>query len=308
MGQAGCVGCAESRDSANNDQDLNAARMNLDLDSPRTYRLKQAQSARHAASTSNGLSPRPRPTPSSSRLASKTKGSFSAAEEAQRLVARSRISEACAGDDEAAIREAIADGEAAKLSKVELELAAEAATRIGSRTRARRALKRAVQSRNEDELREALTLADRAHLDADEVEEASNIIEELERNRTKNRRQGAKPAKGAVVPVPGRPDNDEDKSLESSPREASQPTDNGLDEASQRRAEAIEKLESAIRSRGTKELTTAIAEAETVGLGVKRERALLSQARVLLNMVNARRIAAKERRQREGLDQGDVQN
>jgi len=298
MGQAGCAGCAEARESNYPEEPLRAA-MNLELDSPRTYRRNQTNSASSPRASSST-----RPPGSSGRASSSTAVSAS---EAQRLVARSRISEACAGDDEAAIREAIRDGEAAHLSKVELELAAEAAARAGSRTRARRALKRAVAGRNEDELREALTQADRAHLDASEVEEASNIIEELELERriqqVRRRPSGTAGAitLGARGGQPGRPADAED-APEGSSLPTSQPVD-GLDEASRRRAEAVEKLEGAIRSRGQQELIIAIAEAETVGLGVKRERALLSQARVLLNMVNARRLAAKERRQREGQDE-----
>mmetsp|Transcript_29265 Transcript_29265/g.97221 ORF Transcript_29265/g.97221 Transcript_29265/m.97221 type:complete len:246 (-) Transcript_29265:209-946(-) len=69
--------------------------------------------------------------------------------------------------------------------------------------------------------------------------------------------------------------------------------------AATHRAKAVLRLELAIKSRGQQELEEAIEEAESTGLGVKSQRALLAEARVTLKMVNARRQAAQDRRRRE---------
>lgn len=65
------------------------------------------------------------------------------------------------------------------------------------------------------------------------------------------------------------------------------------------RAKAVVRLELAIKSRGQQELEEAIEEAESTCLGMKSQRALLAEARVTLKMVNARRQAAQDRRNRE---------
>lgn len=75
--------------------------------------------------------------------------------------------------------------------------------------------------------------------------------------------------------------------------EQSGSTSGSADEA---RRQALVSLEKAMSSRGQQELQKAIAEAELAGLGTKSERVALSQARVMLNIVNARKEAAQRRR------------
>jgi len=69
--------------------------------------------------------------------------------------------------------------------------------------------------------------------------------------------------------------------------------------AVRRRAQAVERLEKAIRSISHKELESAIAEAEAAGLGTKQQRALLAEARLTLRMVHDRRSVTQARRKQD---------
>mmetsp|Transcript_44407 Transcript_44407/g.117544 ORF Transcript_44407/g.117544 Transcript_44407/m.117544 type:complete len:221 (+) Transcript_44407:93-755(+) len=69
--------------------------------------------------------------------------------------------------------------------------------------------------------------------------------------------------------------------------------------ATRRRAQAVERLEKAIRSLSHKELESAIAEAEAAGLGTKQQRALLAEARLTLRMVHDRRSVTQARRKQD---------
>mmetsp|Transcript_88561 Transcript_88561/g.247703 ORF Transcript_88561/g.247703 Transcript_88561/m.247703 type:complete len:258 (-) Transcript_88561:25-798(-) len=157
------------------------------------------------------------------------------------------------------VERAMALGRAAGLSEAELDEAREAGLRATSRRRARDALARAMKTREEEELRHAVGLADEALLDQRELEGALALIEELET------------AGGRQV------DSD----------------------ASKRRALAVARLEAAIKNRGYQQLMEAIQVAERAGLAVKSQRAVLAQARVTLKIVVARRQAAQDRRAQE---------
>mmetsp|Transcript_90960 Transcript_90960/g.262181 ORF Transcript_90960/g.262181 Transcript_90960/m.262181 type:complete len:255 (+) Transcript_90960:51-815(+) len=161
------------------------------------------------------------------------------------------------------VERAFALGLSAGLNKAELEEAREAGLRAVARRRARDALARAVLSKEEDDLRNAVRLADEAMLDSREIEPVLAMIEELEASGRSSSEIG-------------------------------------------RRNAIVKRLESAIKRRGFQELSDAIKEAEGAGLTIKKQRAVLAEARVTLKMVVARREAADERRQKERQAAGDA--
>lgn len=73
-------------------------------------------------------------------------------------------------------------------------------------------------------------------------------------------------------------------------------------ESEQRRARCLVRLRGAIQSRGAQELQDAIAEAVSLGIAGKDQRAVLAEARVTLRLIKARREAARSRRARENAE------
>mmetsp|Transcript_11477 Transcript_11477/g.40848 ORF Transcript_11477/g.40848 Transcript_11477/m.40848 type:complete len:251 (+) Transcript_11477:108-860(+) len=84
--------------------------------------------------------------------------------------------------DPASIQQALESACASGIAAFELAEATEAAQRPARRREAREALSGAMSSREEDDLRKALTMADEAALDHREVEGAIKLIEQLERS------------------------------------------------------------------------------------------------------------------------------
>jgi len=191
----------------------------------------------------------------------------------RRLSAQCALRSASAGENLEEIMDAIARAKAVGVIQPELDDAQAAATRIQSRRKASEALAKALQLRDEGSLRQAVTLADTACMHNEQLEKATALLEEIEN-------QAAEQAQECEVPEPGH---------------------------SQNRKGALGRLEDAMRTRGQRELMLAIAEAEASGLARKRERVLLAQARVMLNIVNARKETAARRHAREaGMEYEDV--
>mmetsp|Transcript_130599 Transcript_130599/g.260583 ORF Transcript_130599/g.260583 Transcript_130599/m.260583 type:complete len:310 (-) Transcript_130599:236-1165(-) len=183
----------------------------------------------------------------------------------RRLSAQCALRSASAGENLEEIMDAIARAKAVGVIQPELDDAQAAATRIQSRRKASEALAKALQLRDEGSLRQAVTLADTACMHNEQLEKATALLEEIEN-------QAAEQVQECEIADP---------------------------DSARNRKRTLRLLEDAMRTRGQRELMEAIAEAEAAGLACKRERVLLAQARVMLNIVNARKEVAARRRARE---------
>jgi hypothetical protein len=186
----------------------------------------------------------------------------------RRLAAQCALRQACASENLEEILNALITAKAAGVIQPELDDALAAATRIRSTRKAREALEEALELQDEGSLRQAVTLADKACLHNEQLEKATALLETIETQAAEQVQEC-----DGDGPEPETP--------------------------AQMRKQTLERLEKALHKRGQRELMEAIAEAESAGLACKKERSLLAQARVMLNIVNARKEVAARRRARE---------
>lgn len=173
-----------------------------------------------------------------------------------RLDAQTTLNNACAGNNAAAVQEAIAVGRACGVSQSELDDATAVVInlKLQSMKLAGEALVSALQDQDPDSLRQAIALADQAGLYSPELEKAMSMVEMLD-----------------------------DSGLNGSSRIEFRET-------------LLGRLEKAINARGHKELVETIDEAESTGLLTRpQDRALLARARVLLNISVVRKQMSKRR-------------
>jgi len=175
-----------------------------------------------------------------------------------RIDAQSSLHLACAGNSVEAVQEAIAVGRACGVPQAELDDAAAVVIQLRSRQRAGEALAAALQDQDPDSLRQAVALSDKAGLYSQELEKAMYLVEMLD-SGSEMERDGSSQI--------------------------------------QFREMILGRLEKAVNDRSHKELVESIDEAESTGLLTrKQDRALLSRARVMLNIIVARKQMAKQRR------------
>mmetsp|Transcript_100405 Transcript_100405/g.199245 ORF Transcript_100405/g.199245 Transcript_100405/m.199245 type:complete len:248 (+) Transcript_100405:40-783(+) len=179
-----------------------------------------------------------------------------------RLDAQSTLHRACAMQSPQAVQEAIAVGRACGVSQAELDDAAAVLVKL-RRQRAGDALVSALQEEDPDSLRQAVALADKSGLYNQELEKAMSLVETLDSGSEMERSGSSQIAFREML---------------------------------------VRRLEKAITARSQKELVESIEEAESTGLLTrKQDRSLLARARVILNIIVARKEMAK---QRHAMDQG----